>query len=194
MQKLTILAAVFLVIAAAGCQGPADKELAVNETSILRSQLKESKREVKQLRRQLKVVAELRKETNLEDLYDLQAVKIGRYTNIYDKDKDGIKETLIVYLKPLDQAGDIIKAAGAVDVELWDLSRSQAEALLGKWRVTAQEMRELWFATVVTTNYRLTFDVSDRIDSFENPFTVTIVFTDYLTGKVFKEQRPINPE
>jgi len=81
--------------------------------------------------------------------------------------------------------------AGAVDVQLWDLNKTDSEALLDEWRVEPEELKKLWFATMITINYRLTFDVADKIESMEEPLTVKVTFTDYLTGKVFKEQKVI---
>jgi len=144
------------------------------------------------LRKRLHVLSGLPEEVKGENLYRLQSIKISRYTNFYDKDKDGKKEQLIVYIQPIDENGDIIKVAGAVDVQLWDLSKEQSQALLGQWHVGPDQLKKLWFATLMT-HYRLTFDVADKIDKLKDPLTVKVTFTDYLTGKVFQEQKVINP-
>ncbi len=154
--------------------------------------LEQAKSKNEQLERQIEVLSGL-PEDKLEGLYEVQAVKVTRYTNLYDKDKDGQYEKLIVYIQPMDEEGDIVKATGAVDVQLWDLNREQDKALLGEWHVGPEELKELWFATIVTTNYRLTFDVADKIEQFKEPLTVKVTFTDYLTGRVFEEQRVIKP-
>jgi hypothetical protein len=83
--------------------------------------------------------------------------------------------------------------AGSVDVQLWDLNKKGSEALLGQWQVKRSELKKLWFATLITINYRLTFDVGDKVEKFDEPLTVKVTFTDYLTGKVFKEQKVIKP-
>jgi hypothetical protein len=80
-----------------------------------------------------------------------------------------------------------------VDVQLWDLNKDEGEALLGRWNVKPQELKELWFDALLRTNYRLTFDIADKIDKYEEPLTVKVTFTDYLSGKVFKEHRVIKP-
>ena len=162
------------------------------ESSQLQSQIERSRTEAKQLKKQLEVLSGLPQE-KLQNLYRLQKVKIGGYTNLYDKNKDGKKEKLIVYIQPIDEEGDIIKAAGAVDVQLWDLNKDSGHALLGQWHVKPDELKKLWFATWLTINYRLTFDVADKIDRFDDPLTVKVTFTDYLSGKVFKEQKLIKP-
>ena len=163
------------------------------EKTELTYQIKQSKEENKQLSKQIEVLAGLKPGVKLENLYDLQRIKITRYTNLYDKDKDGTKETLIVYIQPTDEEGDVVKATGAVDVQLWDLNKKEGEALLGQWHVGPNELKKLWFATIITINYRLTFEIADKIDEFEEPLTVKVTFTDYLAGKVFKEQRVIKP-
>jgi len=78
-----------------------------------------------------------------------------------------------------------------VDVQLWDLNKTNGQALLGQWKVEPDELKKLWFATLVTINYRLTFDVTDIVESLEEQLTVKVTFTDYMTGKVFKEQKVI---
>lgn len=161
----------------------------------LENQLEQTRAENKQLITQIQVLSGLPEEVKGENLYRLQNIKIGKYTGFFDKDDDGTKEKLIVYIQPLDEEGDIIKATGDMDVQLWDLDSSEADqALLGQWHVEPGELKKLWFATLVTINYRLTFDIADKVKSFDKPLTVRVNFTDYLSGKVFKEQNVIDPQ
>jgi len=180
-----------------GCENTSRIPLLEEEVSTLKQgktqltrQLEQSKSKNKQLKKQLQVLSGL-PEDKLENLYRLQRIKISRYTNLYDKDKDAQYEKLIVYIQPMDEDGDIVKATGAVDVQLWDLNKKADQALLGQWHVTPDKLKKLWFATLITINYRLTFDVADKIENFEEPLTVKVTFTDYLSGKVFKEQKVI---
>ena len=187
-----------LLIVAAGCENaagptPAEQIVALRqEKTLLAQQLEQARVESEQLQGQVKTLSGLPGD-KLENLYDLQEVKLTKYTGFYDKNKDGIKEKLIVYIQPIDRQGDIVKATGAVDVQLWDLNREDGEALLGQWRVGPDELKELWFATILIINYRLTFDVTGVIDGTKESLTVKVTFTDYLSGKVFKEQKVIKP-
>jgi ribosome-binding ATPase YchF (GTP1/OBG family) len=190
-----------LLICTAGCENANKKsplaeqiqQLKQEKTELTR-QIERSENENEQLQKQILVLSDLPEEAKAENLYRLQRVKVTRYTNFYDKDKDGQKEKLIVYIQPLDEEGDIVKATGAVDVQLWDLNKEANQALLGQWQVTPEQLKKLWFATLVTINYRLTFDVADKIGNIQEPLTVKVTFTDYLTGKVFKEQKVIRPQ
>jgi len=202
MRTLSFILAGYLLslIFAAGCENSNSPsflkkklDTLTQEKTELTRQIERSEAEKEQLKKQIQVLSGLPSEVKPREIYDLQEVRITRYTNLYDKDKDGKKEKLIVYLQPIDKDGDIIKAAGAVDVQLWDLNKNDGQAMLGAWHTGPDELKKLWFAAIISTNYRLTFDVADKIDSFKEPLTVKVAFTDYLTGKVFKEQKVIKP-
>lgn len=190
-----------LLIFCIGCESPGPKvtledkiQTLTTEKSQLRKQFEQSQAQNKKLQQRLQVLSELPPEVKGQNVYDLRKIKITRYTNFYDRDSDGKKEKLIVYIQPIDQTGDIIKAAGAVDVQLWDLNKKETQnALLGQWHVKADELKKMWFATIITINYRLVFDIPKRAENLDCPLTVKVTFTDYLTGKVFKEQKVIKP-
>lgn len=163
------------------------------ERTELLTQVEQAGTQNQQLKKQMQVLSRLRAEVKLEDLYTLQRIKIHKYTGFYDKDKDGKKEKLIVYIQPIDKQGDITKVPGSVDVELWDLNKEQSQAKLGDWHIGLDELKKNWFTTLIKGNYRLMFDIADKVDDFTEPLTVKVTFTDYLTGRVFKEQHVIKP-
>ncbi|MHC4425827.1 MAG: SadB/YajI family lipoprotein [Planctomycetota bacterium] len=197
---LLLLSSAFCLLSVTGCQSAAQGpslveqvEQLTQERAQLQEQIEQCETQNRQLGRQVETLAGLPEDVRLESLYSLKSVKIGRYSGFYDKDKDGKNEKLIVYIRPIDEEGDEVKAGGTVDVQLWDLNKADNEALLGEWRVQPDELKEVWYATLVTINYRLMFDIADKVDNFEHIMTVKVTFTDYLTGKVFKVQRIIKP-
>ena len=159
----------------------------------LEKQLKQTQAQNQQLSKQVETLSELGQEKRIDALYELESVQITKYTNFYDKDKDGTREKLIVYIQPIDSEGDIIKAAGAVEVELWDLEKSSDGAKLSEWKIEPQQLKEMWYGSIITANYRLLFDIADIVQSFDKPLTVKVVFTDYVSGKVFTEHYTIKP-
>ncbi|MCP4613119.1 MAG: hypothetical protein GY845_30875 [Planctomycetes bacterium] len=169
-------------------------EILTIEQQQLMSQLEQSKAENEKLTKQIHTLSGLPEQLKGQNLYSVQNIEIGKYTGLFDKDKDGTKEKLIVYIEPLDEQGDVIKAAADIEVELWDLSKTDGSALLAKWPPTKpDELKKLWFDSMLKVNYRLTFDVTDKVKSVDEPLTVKVTFTDYLSGKVFKKQKVINP-
>ncbi|MDH4238764.1 MAG: hypothetical protein OEW48_04315 [Phycisphaerae bacterium] len=194
-----LLCSCALAVLVAGCESSANPE---NPLAEKVDKLSQEKRELMRhieyiessnndLQKQIKNLHGLDDDVRLKDLCDLQSVRITKYTNLFDKDKDSKKETLIVYIQPIDQDGDIIKAPGDVHVQLLELDKDKDPALLGKWHVTPNKLRKLWFNAMLKTHYRLTFDVSDKVEDPDKPLTVMVTFTDYLTGKVFEEQKLI---
>jgi len=188
----------FLIFLLTGCATSNDKESPAvkierltQENTKLQEQIEHANAENKQLKDQLQVLSGLPENVRLENLNQIEKMKIGRYTGFFDKDKDGKKEKLIVYIQPVDEQGDTIKVTGTVDVQLWDLNKTNGEAMLGEWKVEPDELKKLWFATLVTINYRLTFEVADIIENLKEPLTVKVTYTDYMTGKVFNEQKVI---
>jgi hypothetical protein len=200
VRTVTIILTGCLLTVAAGCDSAASRKSLTKEINTLRQdktqltrQFEQSNSENEQLKEHIQVLSGLQPEVNLEKLDRLQSIKISGYTNIYDKDKDGTKEMLVVYVQPIDRDGDIIKAAGAVDVRLWNLNKNNGQALLGQWHHEPGDLKKLWFTKFITVSYRLMFDVADKINEYEEPLTINVTFTDYLTGKVFKEQKVIKP-
>ena len=169
-------------------------EILTIQQQQLESQLEQSTAENEKLTKQIHTLSGLPEQLKGENLYSLQNIEIGKYTGFFDKDKDGTKEKLIVYIEPIDGQGDVIKAAADIEVELWDLNKTDGSALLAKWPpVKPDELKNLWFDSMLKINYRLTYDITDIVKSFDEPLTVKVTFTDYLSGNVFKKQKVINP-
>lgn len=190
---------IFCFLFVAGCQDSSERdsllgqiEQLTQEKTQVQADLKQSNSDNEQFKRQVQVLSGLPEDVNIESLHRLRRINIHRYTGLADKDKDGTMEKLIVYLQPIDEEGDIIKAAGAVNVQLWDLNKANGEALLGQWNIGVNELKKHWI-TFLVTNYRLTLDLEEKIERLEKPLTVKVTFTDYLSGKVFNEQRVIEP-
>jgi hypothetical protein len=165
------------------------------EKEQLQEQIEQAKSENEQLKEQLQTLSGLPEDVRLENMYSLEKIKLGRLSGFFDKDKDkdGKRETLIVYVTPIDNDGDGIKATGSMNVQLWDLNKPGSEAMLGEWDVPPGELKKLWFKTLLAVNYRLTFDISDKVEKFDEPLTAKVSFTDYLSGKVFEDQKVIKP-
>ncbi len=187
-----------VLITAFGCDSAGGPNLSAqvrqltDEKTQLQNRLEQIQAANEQLKKQVEVLSNLPGEVRAENLYHLKAIRVGRYTNFYDNDRDGKKETLIVYLAPIDEVGSAIKAAGAVDVQLWNLNNKDGDAMLAQWRIEPGGLKKMWFATLTASNYRLTFE-AEKFVSAKSALTVKVTFTDYLSGAVFTEQKVIKP-
>ncbi len=198
---LCLLSSVLCLFFLAGCEsneGPANPlteqvETLTQDKREMMRQIEQLESKNKDLQKQINTLHDFTDDVSFKDLYEVKSIKITKYTNLYDKDKDGKKDTLLVYIQPIDQDGDIIKAAGDVHVRLLDLDKDRDPVILGKWRLTPAQLRKLWVDALIKTNYRLTFDIAGKVPDQEKTLTVMVTFTDYLTGKVFEEQKLIKP-
>ncbi|MGA2323600.1 MAG: hypothetical protein ABSG22_07110 [Sedimentisphaerales bacterium] len=162
----------------------------------LQNQLEQTQTENDRLKKQAESLSKLPGDKRADAIYHLKSIEIGRYTNFYDEDKTpGAtgKKNLVVYVEPIDETGDVIKAAGAIDVQLWDLNKKESEARLAQWRVEPNEIKKLWLGGMLSSSYRLSFDAAGIVDKFDKPLTVKVNFTDYLSGATFTEQFIIRP-
>jgi len=198
MRTVTVSLAFLLFVFSSGCDNTRQRISQAEEVTKLKqqsqqleNQLQQSKQETEQVKKQMSTLAKLDPNVRVEHLYNLQSIKITRYTAFYDKDNDGKKEKLLVYLQPIDEQNDVVKATGAVDVQLWDLNKTGGNALISQWHITPAELKKCWVATLITINYRLVFDVAGIIDNAKGDLTVKVTFTDYVSGKVFTEQKVI---
>ena len=202
-SSLFVVTLVSLVFAF-GCDGQTAKkpttaqqaqQLTAQKTD-LQNQLEQIKTENDRLKKQAESLSTLPGDKRADAIYHLKSVKIGRFTNFYDEDKTpGAtgKKNLVVYVEPIDETGDVIKASGAIDVQLWDLNKKENEARLAQWRVEPNEIKKLWLDGMLSSSYRLSFDAAGIVDKFDKPLTVKVNFTDYLSGATFTEQFIISP-
>jgi hypothetical protein len=194
----------FSLTLAIGCSSEPAKKSAeekqiqklTEEKTDLQNQLERLRAENSQLLKQEETLSKLPGQNRAEGIYHVKSLKIGSYTNIYDDDKPpgaAGKKKLVVYVEPIDETGDVIKAGGTIEVQLWDLSKKENEARLALWQVSPEELKKLWLSGIFSSGYRLSFDVAGIVDKFDRPLTVKVNFTDYLWGRQFTEQFIIKP-
>jgi hypothetical protein len=193
-----VVAALAVCALVLGCDRGTEKtlfdqiKLLAEEKTELKLQVEKLQDDNEELTKRVKTLSALGPEIRLGVLGRLESIEISGRSGLYDKDKDGTKETLVVYVRTIDDAGDAIKAAGSVEVQLWDLE-AEDNARLAQWRIKPEELKRLWSSTVMTSYFRLTFDVSELLRDNEKELTVKVTFTDYITGNILRKQRVIQP-
>jgi len=123
----------------------------------------------------------------LDRLVRVEKIDIGRYTAGRDTDGKPGHDAVRVYLRPLDADGHVLKAAGDVRIQLFDLA-ADAGRLLAAHDFGVATIRKHWADGMLARHYA--FDCPWAAGPPAHPdVTVRVTFTDYLTGKTFTAQK-----
>jgi hypothetical protein len=199
MRHACIVALLASAWALSGCEtGP-------SELDTLRDKLDQSRDNNQELRlrvegleerlaqqtEQIRILQELGPK-RLDYLFSVDRISLGRYTGSY-RPRDGEYDSGVrVYLEPIDQYGSVIKAAGEVTVELFDLAQPEGSTRLGNFRFPVEEIRQHWASGFLTYHYNFDCPWPDNAPPAHGQITVRVTFVHYLTGKSFVSQRVVD--
>lgn len=193
-----VLLSAMLVALVGGCE-----LFQPNETDVLRQRVNHLEREVGRLEREgvtkdqtiedLKLqVQRLQKlgTRRLEQLYYPESIELEQLTGGYDEDGRPGDDGVVVYLRPLDRTGDVIKAAGDLKIELFDLAQPDGLEKIGEYIFPVADMEKNWFGRFMTNHYTLRCPWQNGPPAHRD-ITVRATFVDYLTGRQLSTAREI---
>ncbi len=127
-------------------QAQEELKIARTDAAALRTQLAE--------RRQTALSPE-----QADVFYRVEAIKFGMLlTSGQDRDGQPGDDALSVLLTPIDAHGDLVKLAGEVELELFDMTRSSDQQRLGEWKFPIEEVREHWHKGLMSAGYLFQVD------------------------------------
>src|SRR5262245_3658148 len=92
-------------------------------------------------------------------LYRADAVKFNMLlTSGQERDGKPGDDALSVLLMPVDAHGDLVKLAGDIDLELFDMSLAPQQQRLGQWNFNIEEVREHWHKGLFSAGYLFQVD------------------------------------
>jgi hypothetical protein len=123
----------------------------------------------------------------LERLVHVARIEIERLSGGYDDNRDGVDDGVVVYIQPKDADGDVIKAAGSVKVEIFDVTQPSGPQVIGKVELSPDATRKAWFSKLLGAHYRIQVPwAADALSPERSKVTVTVHFTDLLSGETFE--------
>ncbi len=127
--------------------------------------------------------------TQLSAAFTVHGLSLLRLTGAADWDAsrpgdDGVK----VYVVPVDQTGDVLKAAGSIVVEAFDLSNEKL-LRLGRWEFSPEEAAQFWRGRLGRYEYALTCPWQSM--PTHPAITLKVSFTDILSGRTFDTQTQV---
>jgi len=165
-----------------------DRKLAVEETQKVKELNAGLQVELVAQRKQIDSLQALGGPERLKRLFHVRRIALGRYTGGVDLDGDEGDDGIKVYLRPIDADGSVIKAAGGVKIQLFDLAIEGKDNLIGRYEWTAEQISKQWSSGFMT--YHFSFECPWKASPpAHDEITVRVEFTDYLTGKVLTAQK-----
>jgi hypothetical protein len=118
----------------------------------------------------------------LSKLFTVHGFEFGKLTGV---DDEGV---LKIYVVPIDDSGQKIKAAGSFVVAAFDLA-NDPNSLIARREFSVDEARKNWFGQALLYEYVL--PVPWNSPPKHPDVTVKVSFTDALTGRTFTGQKVI---
>lgn len=177
----------------AGCQKPGANDTlkqlqqCQEQQQILQRQLQEAQVRNAELERDMANLRQISGE-RMDHLIRAERIELGRFTGGFDDDKDGRDDRLKVYLVLRDRAGDVVKAAGEVDLEIWDLAQAQQSCLYRR-HFTLAETASCWLGGFLADHYKFEIPFGGDFTPTHNDLTIKLTFTDALTGQTHLVQQ-----
>jgi len=125
----------------------------------------------------------------VEKLPHVERISLGRFTGGIDLDGVPGDDAVRVYLQPVDQQGSIIKAAGEVKVQLFDLAAGPEDNRIAELSLSDDQVSQRWFSGLGTNHFSFDCPWREGTSPAHSEITVRVEFTEYLTGKMFTVQQ-----
>lgn len=124
----------------------------------------------------------------LELLVVPERIEIERQSGGFDADGKPGDDELVLYIRPIDRNGDVVKAAGSIAVTLLDLTNPSSPVVLGEYQFDARKTRELWYGRMWTHHFTVRCPWFQGRPPPHEEITARVEFTDLLSGRKLTAQ------
>ncbi|RMF75170.1 MAG: hypothetical protein D6744_13790 [Planctomycetota bacterium] len=176
-----------------GCGGPdpvvdlrRENQTLKNEIRDLKERVAAQQAAIEQLNRELTVARGLT-DDDLKKIFYPETLRIGELSGGADYDGEPGDDGVTVYLQPIDRDGDVLKVAGDVRIELYDLAAPEGRKLIGEYYFPADKIAEHWYGQLMTYHYTLECPWQGEPPK-HSEITIRATFVDYMTRRVITAQ------
>lgn len=181
-----------------GCPGPADDlrrlkdqvEAQKARITTLEAALATAQRTADEQQKQIETLQQVEPDRMARLVVPVR-IELDRLTGGYDEDGRPGDDGVVAYVQPIDADGHVIKAAGSLRMEVFDLANPPERSLVAQGEWDADHTRPTWNGRMWTHHFtvRCPWPPPDRQPPDHDELTVRVQFTDLLTGKTFTAQR-----
>lgn len=131
------------------------------ELATLQNELQASQREIGDLRKNLAATSDAAAQSPLlseqaRTTFRINSVEItSLLSGGLDRDDTPGDEILSVLLAPVDSSGEVLRADGSIEMNVYDLTKPTPQQLIGSWVFDVESTRELWHSGVIGKGFHL---------------------------------------
>ncbi len=157
----------------------------VKELEAEIAQLDES---IMQLKKQMQTLSGFDDQARRDQLVVPVRIAMAPQSGGYDGDATPGDEGIVLYIQPIDRDGQVIKAAGSLDVRLFDLN-GPAPLEIARYQFDVENTRKLWYGRLMTNHFTVRCPWPPDGPPKHKTVTSRVVFTDLLTGESLETQQ-----
>jgi hypothetical protein len=150
------------------------------------SQLELQKAVIDKLKQQLDVARNI-SEDDLKRIFYADRLVIEKISGGENYDGKPGDDGVTVYLQPIDPDGDVIKVAGDITIQLYDLAAPPQQNFIGEYKIPVDQAGKLWHGKLWTNHYAIKCPWPGAPPQHPE-ITIRAVFVDYLTKRVVAAQ------
>lgn len=150
------------------------------------NQLVAQKATIDELQRRLDIARSLKPE-DLKNVFHPQTLRITKLSGGYENDGQPGDDGVAVYLQPIDADGDVLKVAGDIRIQLYDLAADVQNNLIGEYLIPVDQIGKLWHGKLMTHHFSIKCPWPGAAPKHPE-ITIRATFVDYLTERVVSAQ------
>jgi hypothetical protein len=180
------------LVIATGCASQTERDLRLKVIKLEESLRDKDNRiaaqqvTIDELGQQLAIARSI-SEDDLKRVFYPERLIVDRLSGGEDYDDKPGDDGVTVYLKPIDRDGDVIKVAGDLRIQLYDLAASPKNNLVGEYFIPVDQIGKLWHGKLLTGHYTIKCPWPGPPPKHRE-ITIRAVFVDYLTKRVVSAQ------
>ncbi len=192
------MAFVLAVAVGAGCSSvPAEKfqetqrelQLAKERARSLEAQLADEQQAVRNLQGQVARLRGFDKTDLMDELVTPVRIELVAPSGGYNTDGQAGDDGLVLYVRPFDRDGHVIKCAGTIKVTILDpLSPPNSNVVAG-YDFDAADTRKMWHGRLMTQHFTVRCPWPAGQVPIHDELIAHVVFTDLQTGRMLTTER-----
>lgn len=198
LTRLATILCVVLLSGAVGCfrdsvsgedyrEAQRERQTAQERIQRLENKLENAQETEESLRDRLARTSGLTEET-LAALPLPVKIQLASQSGGYDHDDQPGDDGIVLYIQPVDEDGHVVKAAGKMTVELYDLAAGPDGQKINTCRFDTAELRASWYGRLMTQHFTLRCPWPEGYTPEHREITARASFTELLSGRTMTLQ------